>query len=528
MPVRPSYPGAYVSETASGVRSIPGVPTSVTAFLGRFRHGPINEPVSASNFGEFARRFGGLWAPSPASYAVDDFFANGGSQAIIVRLLRQRDANDDGVATLAVGNLSLVATDPGEWGNGLSAVVTYPADAQAVEDIAVRHGFAATDLFDLTVIDGSTNQREVFSNVTVNADGGARRLDHVLEAESSLVRVAPSSGSPQLPDARPAENAAGNGTGGNDGDGLTAVDMIGDADEKSGLYALLKTDIFNLLVIPPDTSGGTVDPAVWEKAAEFCAERRAFVLIDPPAEWDDRPDIAVRTVIEAQRASPVIPPTHASHAALFFPRCRRRDPLNGGQLATFTPSGMIAGIMARTDAARGVWKAASGLEATLSGADALTVMLTDAENGLLNPIGVNCLRGFPTVGYVVWGARTLRGADQFADEYKYIPVRRLALFIEESLVRGTRWAVFSPNDESLWAQVRLSVGAFMHDLFRQGAFQGATPRDAYFVKCDAETTTQDDIDRGAMNIVVGFAPLKPAEFVIITIRQVVDGGRLPG
>ncbi len=149
MPVRPSYPGVYISETASGVRSIPGVPTSVTAFLGRFRHGPINEPVSASNFGEFARRFGGLWAPSPASYAVDDFFANGGSQAIIVRLFRPRDANDDGVATLAVGNLSLVAADPGEWGNGLSAVVSYPADAKAVEDIAVQYGLAATDLFDL-------------------------------------------------------------------------------------------------------------------------------------------------------------------------------------------------------------------------------------------------------------------------------------------------------------------------------------------------------------------------------------------
>ncbi len=291
---------------------------------------------------------------------------------------------------------------------------------------------------------------------------------------------------------------------------------------------MLKTDIFNVLVIPPDTSDGTVDPAVWEKAAEFCADRRAFLLVDPPAEWDDRPDIAVRIVIEAQRASPIIPPAHASHAALFFPRYRRHDPLNGGQLATFTPSGMIAGIMARTDAARGVWKAASGLEATLSGADALTVKLTDAENGLLNPIGVNCLRSFPGAGYVVWGARTLRGADQFANEYKYIPVRRLALFIEESLVRGTRWAVFSPNEEPLWAQIRLSVGAFMHDLFRQGAFQGqprATPISSNAMPRPRRRTTST---AGAVNIVVGFAPLKPAEFVIITVRQIVDGGYPPG
>jgi uncharacterized protein len=184
------------------------------------------------------------------------------------------------------------------------------------------------------------------------------------------------------------------------------------------------------------------------------------------------------------------------------------------------PSGAIAGIMARTDTNRGVWKAPAGLEATISGAEELTVRLTDDENGLLNPIGVNCLRTFPNIGRVVWGARTLRGGDQLADDYKYVPVRRLALFIEESLYRGTQWVVFAPNDEPLWAQIRLNVGAFMQRLFRQGAFKGASPREAYFVKCDSETTTQDDINRGIVNIVVGFAPLQPAEFVIITVQQI--------
>jgi phage tail sheath protein FI len=147
------------------------------------------------------------------------------------------------------------------------------------------------------------------------------------------------------------------------------------------------------------------------------------------------------------------------------------------------------------------------------------VSLTDAENGLLNPLGVNCLRAFPIIGSVVWGARTLRGADLLADEYKYVPVRRLALYIEESLFRGTQWVVFEPNDEPLWSQIRLNVGAFMQNLFRQGAFQGTTPSAAYFVKCDQETTTQNDINRGVVNVVVGFAPLKPAEFVIIKIQQ---------
>ena len=155
----------------------------------------------------------------------------------------------------------------------------------------------------------------------------------------------------------------------------------------------------------------------------------------------------------------------------------------------------------------------------MNGVQGLATVLTDADNGMLNPIGVNCLRNFPLSGPVVWGSRTLRGSDLLADDYKYIPVRRLALYIEESLYRGTQWVVFEPNDNPLWAQIRLNVGAFMQDLFRQGAFQGNTPTDAYFVKCDSETTTQTDIDNGIVNILVGFAPLKPAEFVVIQIQQ---------
>jgi phage tail sheath protein FI len=160
------------------------------------------------------------------------------------------------------------------------------------------------------------------------------------------------------------------------------------------------------------------------------------------------------------------------------------------------------------------------MAATLSGIDGLTVKMSDEENGLLNPIAVNCLRSFPNIGRVVWGARTMRGSDQLSDDYKYLAVRRLALFIEESLYRGTQWVVFEGNDEPLWAQIRLSVGAFMQRLFRQGAFQGTSPREAYFVKCDRETTTQDDRNQGIVNIVVGFAPLLPAEFVVISIQQI--------
>jgi uncharacterized protein len=208
------------------------------------------------------------------------------------------------------------------------------------------------------------------------------------------------------------------------------------------------------------------------------------------------------------------------HAAVYYPWVKIPDPLKSGRLRTSAPSGTIAGVYARTDSNRGVWKAPAGMDASLAGVQAVEYLLTDPENGTLNPLGVNCLRVFPVFGAVAWGSRTLRGADAMSSEYKQTPIRRLALYIEESLYRGTKWVVFEPNDEPLWAQIRLNLGAFMHDLFRHGAFQGTTPQQAYFVKCDKETTTQSDINLGVVNIVVGFAPLKPAEFVIIQIQQI--------
>jgi phage tail sheath protein FI len=251
----------------------------------------------------------------------------------------------------------------------------------------------------------------------------------------------------------------------------------------------------------------------------YCTARRAMLIVDPPAAWSTNKDTAAATARD-RLPNLGLGGDAARNAALYFPRLREADPLRDSQVDTFVPCGAVAGIMARTDVARGVWKAPAGLEAAVNGIQGFDVNLNDAENGMLNPLGINCLRAFPVNGRVVWGARTLRGADQLADEYKYVPVRRTALYIEESLYRGTQWVVFEPNDEPLWAQIRLNVGAFMHSLFRQGAFQGTTPRDAYFVKCDKETTTQDDINKGIVNILVGFAPLKPAEFVVIKLQQI--------
>jgi hypothetical protein len=282
--------------------------------------------------------------------------------------------------------------------------------------------------------------------------------------------------------------------------------FIASRADRKGIYALESVDIFNLLCLP-----GITDSGILMDADSYCKERRAFMIIDAPKQTRKPSDMVTEISGTALPKS--------DHAAVYYPWISIADPLKGGKLRSCPPSGTIAGLYARTDSARGVWKAPAGMDATLAGVQSVEYLLTDMENGTLNPIGVNCIRIFPVFGAVAWGARTLRGADQMASEYKYVPIRRLALFIEESLFRGTKWVVFEPNDEPLWSQIRLNLGAFMHSLFRQRAFQGQTPKDAYFVKCDKETTTQDDINKGIVNIVVGFAPLKPAEFVIIQIQQ---------
>jgi Bacteriophage tail sheath protein len=313
----------------------------------------------------------------------------------------------------------------------------------------------------------------------------------------------------------------GTGEAGQDGVAPDATALMGSAavSPPTGIFALDKVDLFNVLCLPrigrrdgpdafPEAQVGTVLSA----AENYCESRRAFFVLDTPSN--------VTNVLQfKQWLTGTLDAARHRNAAVYFPRIVSPDPLDDFRPRSFGASGSIAGLYGRTDAARGVWKAPAGTEATIRNVQRLEYKLTDAENGVLNPLGINCLRTFDVYGHVCWGARTLVGSDQQASEWKYVPVRRFALFLEESLFRGTKWVVFEPNDEPLWAQIRLNVGAFMHDLFRKGAFQGQTPREAYLVKCDAETTTQTDIDNGVVNILVGFAPLKPAEFVIVQIQQ---------
>jgi phage tail sheath protein FI len=281
------------------------------------------------------------------------------------------------------------------------------------------------------------------------------------------------------------------------------------------MFALDRVDLFNILCIPravADDVSDTETMAIYSAALAFCQDKRAFLLVDVPSSVDEMQD--VEDWLDDHDG------LRDKNSALYFPRTQIPDPVNEFRLRSVAASGTMAGIFARTDSQRGVWKAPAGIEAVLNGVVQLDAKLTDAENGVLNPLAINCLRTFPVYGGIAWGARTLDGADQRASEWKYVPIRRLALMLEESLFRGTKWVVFEPNDEPLWAKIRLNVGAYMNSLFRQGAFQGATPKEAYFVKCDGETTNEDDRNKGIVNIQVGFAPLKPAEFVVISIQQI--------
>lgn len=522
MPISPTYPGVYIEELPSGVRTITGVSTSVTAFVGRARRGPLNKAVTLHSFADFERTLGELWEESSMGYAVYHYFLNGGKDAVVVRVFAEN--SDDNLATIELEDsgpaqaILLQAASPGSWGSGLLARV----DHETRDD-------PTNVLFNLKIKDTSTGLVEVHRNLS-SVEQDPRFVTKVLKAESNLVRVqlftsrpdetpAPAAGATEFED-NPDIPALSNAIAAilvTDGDNIGDTEIMGSGVvPKTGLHALDEADTINLLCIPPydtATSGeildGDVNNQVRAAALAYARGRRAMFLVDPPSNWNDKDDPDPGSLGISLDAN----------AALYFPRIRSPDALQEGRLGTFAPSGAIAGLIARTDSQRGVWKAPAGIEASLNGVPDLSVQLTDAENGELNPAGINCLRAFKGVGRVAWGARTMRGSDVLADQWKYLPVRRLALYLEESLFRGSQWVVFEPNDEPLWAQIRLNFGSFMHNLFRQGAFQGTSPKDAYLVKCDSETTTQNDINSGIVNIIVGFAPLKPAEFVIIKIQQ---------
>jgi uncharacterized protein len=679
MPVRPTFPGVYIEEIPSGVRPVTGVSTSTAAFIGTFRKGLIDEAVQLLSFADFEREYGGLDRASEASYAVQQFFLNGGTEAWVERI-GQPDppvAPATNPTTAAAGTLSSFAPvnsildffagrrirgdsahNPGEWGNFLRIEVehndatvepsfnlfvsevsiagnrttvlqtetfrnlTMEADTANYAVEVVNQGSrliqvtrasllsnlappaangtisanladpaAATDIDNLSItltlvspvaavvgpitlassglpaipavspfsqgfyvswaaalqaairgagadVAVSPEQRAYFTGATVDllGDGSvANPRRFVIRAGEGAqpydaaatftfgAADAPNYGlaAPNVPIVGPQQvlPTAGSGANGDIVDPATgnylvpAVSFRGSPLLKTGLYALDDMDLVNIISMPDvPRLGEDGARAVYAEAITYAESRRSMIIVDIP--------IDVISIDQMQTWLATNDSLRHPNSAVYYPRTFTPDPLNRNRQRSLASSGTIGGLWARTDTQRGVWKAPAGTDARLRNVESLTYVMTDLENGTLNPLGVNCLRNFPVYSNICWGARTLDGADALASDWKYVPVRRTTLFIEESLYRGTKWVVFEPNDEPLWAQIRLNVGSFMHDLFRKGAFQGTTPREAYFVKCDGETTTQSDIDNGIVNIEVGFAPLKPAEFVIIKIQQI--------
>lgn len=404
MSTAPTYPGVYIAEVPSGVRTIVGVATAITAFIGRALRGPVNDPVRVQSFADFERRFGGLWVESTMSYAVQHYFLNGGTDAIIVRLVNGGAKASFSLAPESgANNLVLEAGSEGTWGNNLRVSVDHKTRTlQAGE---------ADKVFNLVVteIDPATNlprAGETFRNVSIDANA-PRYVGKVLAQESAFLRVPDPHPAP-VPAVRPAAidpvTPATPAVAGTDGAELIFTQYEGSQTLKIGMFALEKTDLFNLLCISPFTRTQDVASTTWEKALKHCKDRRAMLLVDPPAAWNEVSDVTnAGTGVDSLGL-------RDENAALHFPRLQMPDPLKENRLEEFVPCGVVAGIFARTDAQRGVWKAPAGQEATLTGVRALSVKLTDGENGQLNPLGVNCLRTFPVIGSVVWGARTLGGS----------------------------------------------------------------------------------------------------------------------
>jgi phage tail sheath protein FI len=571
MPVTTSYPGIYIQELASSVHTIAAAPTNIAVFIG-YTHPlktvPVNwgKPVELFGFTDYERQFGGFFRSTAYAVAgsikttdltatnggvgatttfgdmasaVYQFFLNGGTDAFVVGL--QPSSTPVTLATLTFGNVTFTALEvtDDKWEMSLTvrpvpvSIKTSPPPASpptgaAQADIIITYGPKPTTSSGAQKPPGTIS--ETYRRVTLTrfeSDGvtpdpnyiGTRIGTSLTNRVSNLVTVAVTVGSPAGSFPGVTQNAVFPSS-------LIVPDpttIFSAADFDTILQPdtpLDKLPIFNIMSIP-----GVTNNAVLSTALAFCERKRAFLVVDPPVtDSADGFDPAFPNRIQDTIGAGLIP--EGPNAAFYFPYLLSLDPLTGSALNPSTgltneipPGPTVAGLYAATDLARGVWKAPAGFQTITNNTVGAVERgrMTDQRQGVLNPIGINCLRDFPNIPTVVFGARTLVTLTN--EQWRYVPVRRMALFLEQSLYAGLGWVVFEPNAEPLWTAITMSVTNFMLGLFKQGAFAGTTPSTAFNVSCNAQTTTPDDVNNGIVNIVVAFAPLKPAEFVVITIAQ---------
>ena len=519
----PSYlhPGVYVEEIPSGSKPIEGVSTSVTAFVGAANRGPIGEPVLIGKLDDYIENFGAIESESDVmGLAVLAFYLNGGKAAYICRLAGAGSANAalslPGSTTNPV--LTVTASSPGTWANNYFIRISNSNLAARTFDLEVGIQDAAGTF--------AAIESEIFTDLSMD-DTDENFVELVVNNQSSLVTISLES----VID--PAEvvldtNLDGDGDGDDDGEPLTlgndGIALAGGDYTSFYNSTLRKFRDVSIIVLPgeqweetPPASGNYSNAAI-SATRSFCESyKRSVLLMDIPESLE---------LTSSAFVSSLSLPT-STYLNLYYPWIQIANPLfneDTNPLASRTigvpPSAFAAGMYARIDGRRGVWKAPAGIETNLAGVASLRFNVEDLEQDQLNPNGVNCIRKLPSYGSVIWGSRTL--ATKADPEWRYVPVRRTAIFIEQSIFNGIQWAVFEPNDHPLWSSLRANIGSFMNGLFRSGAFQGATANEAYFVRCGlGDTMTQGDIDRGQVIVIVGFAPLKPAEFVIVRIQQKV-------
>ncbi len=557
MSVTTSYPGIYIQELPSNTHTIAAAPTSVTVFVG-YTHpfltpsANFGQALEIFSFSDYERLFGGFYQSSVidanVSYAVNEFFTNGGTNAFVVGLQPLTYFKADGTSAGTIASVQPTATMFGGGGDGIVFIPLQPTDAipinitiNNIQDDAANHATTA----DVIVSYGSQTEtyRKISLLATINGSKPnpnfiTTRINGPLNTPgingvSRLVAVAAPSGAgaayPATFTGTPPFTATLSTTLPTDAANVfSAADFLAVFQEDSHLD---KVPIFNLLLTP-----GIVNNAVLSEALAFAERKLAFFIMDPPIAdvADGSPGATDTNWVgdflgnfsgtgdTGQNVAPQSP-----NGALYFPYLLADNPVTGlptdaaKNPFTLPPSGYVAGIFAATDASRGVWKAPAGLATTLLDTTGVVPggVMTDTRQGVLNLIGVNCIRSFPGAGTVVFGARTLVSSNTAYQQWMYVPVRRMALFLEQTLKANLTWVIFEPNDTPLWTAIRISIQGFMLSLYNQGAFAGTTPSDAFQVKCDSTTTTPSDQALGIVNIVVAFAPLRPAEFVVVKIAQ---------
>lgn len=525
------HPGVYVREIPSGVRAVEGVPTSTTIFVGETERGPL-APTKIKGLADYERSFGGFLRSDGSTgtervtmrYSVGGFFANGGTSAYVLRAMPSTGAVS-ARRTVGATTGAFVAANPGVWANGHLSVVLAPSSGNNADQARVLVFYR-----DLRRPSDRRVLVEDFDRLDVSAAATTAENDvaQVLE-RSNFIRWEPGASPPAHLGAhlgtsatRPTDVTDPEIDGGALGGGVLGGTSAASTDMAAILARLDGIDDAALLVFAPDTwaqAQGT-DSATY---AGLHSEVLGYVQNRPKldlfyvADLPPQHDASHPTDATSDTASEVASAATSSFMGWYWPHLVVGDPVGQGLNPTrrIPPAGFVAGLCARTDRLRGVWKAPAGVEATVTSIVGIQHELLDTHQDDLNPLGVNVIRRIPGAGIVVWGSRTT----QPASEWRYVPVRRTAMFLRKSIYNGIQWAVFEPNNQDLWRALRVTIGAFMETQYRNGAFAGATSKDAYFVKCDAETTPESAQLAGIVNIIVGFAPLRPAEFVVVNLTQ---------